>query len=89
MGKVEQITIGLPVDMADAVKKAVAEGEFATTSEAVIAALKDWQESREHFGRSDDDLGALWDAGISSGRGDFQSADEIIAEAKQRSASKY
>jgi len=88
MGKVEQITIGLPIELSEAVRKAVADGEFSSTDEAVIAALEDWKESRDNFGRADEDLGTAWDVGVASGKGAFQSADEIIAESRLRQAAK-
>ena len=71
--------------MAEAVNKAVADGDFANANDAILAALRDWKESREQFGLDSGNLGALWDIGIASGKGKFQSADEIIAEAKRRS----
>ena len=88
MGKIEQVTVGLPLEMADDIKRAVASGEYASVGDAIIAALRDWKDSRDHFGRSDRELGDLWDVGIASGRGKLQSADEIIAEAKRRATFK-
>ncbi len=46
MADIERITITLPSDMAVSVKKAVEEGDYASTSEVVRAALRDWKMKR-------------------------------------------
>lgn len=88
MGKIEQVTIGLPLDVVAAVEKAVKAGDYPSVNDAVLDALLAWKEARENFGHGDAELGALWDAGIASGRGKFQTADEIIAEGKRRAQAK-
>jgi len=35
---------------------------------------------------TDQEIGELWDSGVSSGKGAFQTADAIISEAKRRSS---
>jgi antitoxin ParD1/3/4 len=46
MAEIERLTITLPTDMAAAVKSAVAEGDYASVSEVVRAALRDWKVKR-------------------------------------------
>ncbi len=46
MAKIERLTITLPSDMAAVVKGAVADGDYASTSEVVRAALRDWKMKR-------------------------------------------
>ena len=46
MAEIERLTITLPTDMADVVKSAVAVGDYASTSEVVRAALRDWKMKR-------------------------------------------
>lgn len=46
MADIERITITLPVDMAAVVKGAVEVGDYASTSEVVRAALRDWKMKR-------------------------------------------
>lgn len=46
MAEIEQMTITLPSDMAASVKSAVAAGDYATSSEVVREALRDWTAKR-------------------------------------------
>jgi antitoxin ParD1/3/4 len=46
MADIERITITLPGDMAAVVKGAVEVGDYASTSEVVRAALRDWKMKR-------------------------------------------
>jgi antitoxin ParD1/3/4 len=46
MAEIERLTITLPADMAAVVKSAVADGDYASTSEVVRAALRDWKMKR-------------------------------------------
>ena len=47
MGAIERMTITLPADMAGLVKGAVDEGDYASTSEVIREALRDWRLKRE------------------------------------------
>lgn len=47
MGAIERLTITLPADMAGLVKGAVDEGDYASTSEVIREALRDWKLKRE------------------------------------------
>jgi len=47
MGAIERLTITLPADMAGLVKGAVDEGGYASTSEVIRDALRDWKLKRE------------------------------------------
>ena len=46
MAEIERLTITLPSDMAAAVKRAVADGDYASTSGVVREALRDWKLKR-------------------------------------------
>ena len=46
MPDIERLTITLPGDMAAVVKNAVAGGDYASASEVVRAALRDWKMKR-------------------------------------------
>jgi antitoxin ParD1/3/4 len=46
MSDIERMTITLPAEMAAVVKIAVATGDYASTSEVVRAALRDWKIKR-------------------------------------------
>lgn len=47
MPEIERLTITLPADMAGMVKGAVAGGDYASTSEVIREALRDWKMKRE------------------------------------------
>jgi len=47
MTKLERITFTVSEDMADKVRAAVESGAYATASEVVREALRDWSEERE------------------------------------------
>ncbi|SDR41969.1 antitoxin ParD1/3/4 [Rhizobiales bacterium GAS191] len=46
MADIERLTITLPAEMAALVKGAVADGDYASASEVVRAALRDWKVKR-------------------------------------------
>lgn len=86
MASVERMTITMPSDMAETLRQTVAGGEYASTSEVVREALRDWTRSRDAERR---DLEALRDAikaGLDSGPA--IPADEVFAELRARYADK-
>ena len=46
MADIERITVTLPAEMAAVVKSAVESGDYASTSEVVRSALRDWKLKR-------------------------------------------
>ncbi|MBO0906213.1 type II toxin-antitoxin system ParD family antitoxin [Jiella sonneratiae] len=78
MSSIERMTITVPAEMAAALKAAVAEGEYASTSEVVREALRAWTRARDCECR---ELMALRDA-IRAGdeSGASIPADEVYAE---------
>ena len=52
MSAVEKITIALTPEMAGFVRKAVKDGEYASTSEAIRDAVREWKERRDLLGYS-------------------------------------
>jgi antitoxin ParD1/3/4 len=46
MSDIERLTVTLPAEMAAVVKTAVASGDYASTSEVIRAALRDWKLKR-------------------------------------------
>jgi antitoxin ParD1/3/4 len=67
-----KISISLTDEHARLVTEAVASGDYASSSEVIREALRDWRGKRL--------LGQLWDEGIASGRAD---EGETIADIKQ------
>ena len=47
MAGIERMTVTLPTDMAAVVKGAVEEGDYASSSEVIREALRDWKLKRE------------------------------------------
>lgn len=52
MAAIERLTITLPADMAGLIKGAVDEGGYASTSEVIREALREWKMKRDlHLGQ--------------------------------------
>lgn len=84
MGHVDKRSITLSPELAAVVDDAVAAGEYASASEVVRDALRQWKDRRDLFGYTLEELRALVQEGIDSGPGKFTSMDEIKAEARRR-----
>ena len=84
MSTVEKITIALTPEMAGFVRKAVESGEYASTSEAIREAVRDWKERRELLGYSVDELRRLIAEADASGKSGLSGLEAIKAEARRR-----
>ena len=84
MASVEKISVGLTKDMASVVRQAVDSGEYASNSEVIRDALRDWKFKRTIREQRIDELRYLWNEGIKSGAGRFEGIDDIIQEAKRQ-----
>ncbi|CAN7529535.1 type II toxin-antitoxin system ParD family antitoxin [Rhizobium sp. LjRoot254] len=80
--------IDLSPDMEERVNEAVSQGEYQSASEIVDEALRMWNEKRENFGYTLNELRTLVNAGLESGPGRFGSIDDIKAEARRRLAAR-
>mgnify|MGYP001336797024 CR=1 FL=1 len=67
MAIVEKISIVLPPDMIDELRSAVASGEYASASEVIQEALRDWKLKRKIESLEIDELRHLLQEGIESG----------------------
>lgn len=86
MPDVQKISIALTGEQIGALRAAVETGEYATTSEIVREAIRDWQFKRELRQEDLKRLRQLWDQGKASGAAtavDFEAARQ---EARQRLA---
>ncbi|BCH24091.1 type II toxin-antitoxin system ParD family antitoxin [Mesorhizobium sp. L-8-3] len=81
---VDKRSITLSPELATAVDAAVAAGEYASASEVIREALRDWKERRDLFGYTLEELRALIQEGIDSGPGRYGSMETIKAEARRR-----
>ena len=81
-----EINVSLTPDLATVLQEAVAGGEYASTSEIIREALRDWQAKRATRQSAIEEARRLWDEGIAGDPSRFQSVEEIIAEARERKA---
>ncbi len=84
MPAVERLTVTMPAEMAETLRRTVAGGEYASTSEVVREALRDWTRARDAERRDLDTLRAAIRAGLDSGPG--LPADQVFAELRARYA---
>ena len=85
MSTIERVTITIPSEMVTTLKAAVEGGEYASTSEVVREALRDWKAKRETQLQDLTDLKADIDKGLAdlaAGRITDFSADRIIARGR-------
>jgi len=76
----------MPSDLAETLRQTVAGGEYASTSEVVREALRDWTRNRDTGRRELEALRDAIKAGLDSGPG--IPADEVFAELRARYAGK-
>lgn len=84
MANVEKVSIALTTEMAAALRAAVSSGEYASSSEVVREALRDWKLKRSLRQQRIEELGQLWDEGLASGPGQRGDMKAIKAEARRR-----
>lgn len=87
MSGVERMTITLTTEMAQAVKGAVAAGEYASSSEIIREALRDWRHKRALQAQELESLRADIQAGtedIEAGRVHDFDAERIVQKGRQR-----
>ena len=84
MPKIAKVAVALPADTVSAVRDAVDSGEYATTSEVVREALRDWSLKRNLAHLEIDELRRLVQDGGESGPG-FD-ADLVFARLRAKYA---
>lgn len=84
MPDVQKVSVALTGEQLAALKAAVETGEYATTSEIVREAIRDWQYKRELRQEDIRRLRQLWDEGKASGPSQPFDIERIIADAKAR-----
>ena len=89
MSKIEKLSVAVTHEQAATVRQAVSEGAFASTSEAVRDALRDWTEKRRRQSETGAEIRRLWDEGVASGLSEhYRTAEEISAAGRRRLANK-
>lgn len=84
MPHVEKMSVALTQEMAEMVRQAVETGEYASSSEVVREALRDWKHRRDFNQAGLEELRRLWTEGLHSGPGRYTTIQEIIGEARRR-----
>ncbi|WP_373489471.1 type II toxin-antitoxin system ParD family antitoxin [Blastomonas sp.] len=84
MSKIEKLSIALTADLAAEVREAVASGMYATSSEVIREALRDWSRRRAFQQTELGELRRLIQEGHDSGYGPWEGIEAIIAEARRR-----
>jgi antitoxin ParD1/3/4 len=84
MSAIERMTITMPAEMAATLRQTVAGGEYASTSEVVREALREWTRARDIERRDLESLREAIQVGLNSGPG--IPAEEVFAELRARYA---
>jgi antitoxin ParD1/3/4 len=84
MASVEKVSVALTNEQVSALKAAVETGEYATTSEIVREALRDWQLKRELRQEDIKRLRQMWDVGVASGSAGELDMKKLREDARAR-----
>ena len=84
MADIQKVSIALTGGQLAALKAAVEAGEYATTSEIVREAIRDWQFKRELRREDIKRLRQLWDEGKASGQAEPFDVERTLAAAEAR-----
>ena len=86
MTTVKKLSIALTPEMVDEVRLAVNSGDYASSSEVIREALRDWRRKRAIQDQEIKELRGLWRTGLESGNGEYGSMEEIKQAARKRLA---
>ena len=67
MTKIDKISVAITREQHAKIKAAVERGDYATTSEVIRTALREWELKEELRRIEGERIGKLWDEGIASG----------------------
>lgn len=84
MPDIQKVSIALTLEQVHALQSAVDSGEYATTSEAVRDALREWQWRRDLRSEEIRKLRAAWRDGKASGKAGPVDFAKVRDEAKRR-----
>jgi antitoxin ParD1/3/4 len=84
MAGVAKISVALTPELQELVRDAVTTGDYASTSEVIREALRDWKERRERKRAATAELKRLWDEGIASGPAAPLDIEAIKREGRKR-----
>lgn len=85
MANVEKVSVALTQDMAAMVRAVVETGEYASSSEVIREALRDWKTKRALAVHQIDELKRLVAEGLASGMTPWAGVEATLAEVRSRS----
>jgi len=83
MTTAEKISIALPPEMVAIVRGAVATGEYASSSEVIRDALRDWTSKRNMRQQGIAELRQIWQEAITDGAQGVD-ADEVLSRLERK-----
>jgi antitoxin ParD1/3/4 len=83
-GNIEKISVALPTDMANLVRRAVKTGDYASSSEVIREALREWKTRRATRTEALAEMRKLWEEGITSGPAEKLDIGVIKRRGRQR-----
>jgi antitoxin ParD1/3/4 len=86
MPSVEKVSVALTAEQLAAVRAVVDAGEYATASEVIREALRDWQTKREFRQEDIRRIRELWLEGLGSGSAGELNMADLRAQARRRLA---
>ncbi|MEJ0052837.1 MAG: type II toxin-antitoxin system ParD family antitoxin [Methylovirgula sp.] len=87
MATVEKLSIALTPELADDIRRVIARGEYASTSEVIRDALRAWKQARQEKAAAIEELRKLWREGRGSGERVPFDKDDIKRRGRERLAS--
>jgi len=87
MANVEKVSVSLTPEYAAMMRQVVEAGEYASASEVVREALRDWKFRRTQREQAIEELRRIWDVGIASGPA--TDGDQVFARMRERIGIKF
>jgi antitoxin ParD1/3/4 len=84
MATIEKISVALPADMLELVRKVVDAGDYATTSEVIREALREWKGRRESREQALGEIRRLVQEGLDSKEWFPLDTEEVKREGRRR-----
>ncbi len=84
MSKISKMSVAITSELAELVQDAIASGEYASSSEVIREALREWKLRRTLKLQDQEELRRLWHEGLVSGPGRETSIEAIKREARRR-----
>ena len=72
MSKIDKISVAITREQHAKIKAAIDRGDYASTSEVIRTALREWELKEEMRRLEGERIARLWDEGIASGPGRFR-----------------